>query len=335
MRTVLQKYLVLALVVTLPSTATAAGFLIFEAGGRALGMGGVMTAQANDPSAIFFNPAGIARLEKTNVYLGTSIIFAGSEFAGVDPDPGFGTTGSTGTMVFPPINFYVTHALRPDIGIGLGVFNPFGLGQEWENPETFVGRHITDDVDLKSFYINPTVAWSPNDRLSVGVGLQVVHASVELHQFQQRWNPSLGSFVDVGTLALDGDNSVDFGYNFGALLEVNDDWSIGASFRSQVEVVFEGDADFDQILTGDTAFDNAVAAQFPVDQAAGTEIEFPWIVSAGLAYSGVERWVFEVDVNTVGWSTFDQLPFSFSADPSLNVTRPQNWDTMVSVRSGA
>ncbi|MFQ5512615.1 MAG: OmpP1/FadL family transporter [Candidatus Krumholzibacteriia bacterium] len=335
MRTVFHKFLALVLVAVLPTTAGAAGFLIFEAGGRALGMGGVMTAQADDPSTIFFNPAGIVKLERTNIYAGTSLIFAGSEFAGVDPDPGFGETGSTGTMVFPPSNLYVTHQLKPNVGIGIGVFNPFGLGQEWESPATFSGRHISDDVDLKSFYINPTVAWSPSDRLSLGAGLQLVYATVELHRFLQRWDPNGSGFVNVGTLTLDGNNSLDFGFNLGALFKVNDDWTVGASFRSQVDTEFDGDADFDQILTGDPAFDAAVAAQFPVDQAAGTQIEFPWLVSTGLAYGGVERWTFEVDVNIVGWETFDALPFNFSADPSLNVVRPQDWETKVSVRSGA
>ena len=48
-----------------PAASFAAGFSVFEAGAKALGMGGAFVAQADDPSAIFFNPAGIASLENT------------------------------------------------------------------------------------------------------------------------------------------------------------------------------------------------------------------------------------------------------------------------------
>ena len=45
-----------------PVPARAAGFALFEHGGKGMGFGGAFTAQASDPSAIFHNPAGIAFL---------------------------------------------------------------------------------------------------------------------------------------------------------------------------------------------------------------------------------------------------------------------------------
>ena len=44
----------------LPSLSWGAGFALFEAGNKALGMGGAFTAVADDPSAMFWNPAGMA-----------------------------------------------------------------------------------------------------------------------------------------------------------------------------------------------------------------------------------------------------------------------------------
>lgn len=63
---------------------TAAPFLEIEIGSRALGMGGAFVAVANDATAIYWNPAGIARLSKseatlihTNWLVGTNFDFAG------------------------------------------------------------------------------------------------------------------------------------------------------------------------------------------------------------------------------------------------------------------
>jgi long-chain fatty acid transport protein len=318
----------------LPSTHSyAAGFLIFEAGAKALGMGGALTAQADDPSAIFFNPAGITQLERTNIYAGVSLIFAGSQFAGVDPAPGFGDKQETGTMLFTPINVYLTYSIRPDLAVGIGVFNPFGLGQEWENPQQFSGRYIIDDISFQTFNINPTIAWSPREYFSVGAGLQMVYANLDLHRYLQEWDPNGTGFLDVGTLKLEGDNTLDFGFNLGVRAVPNDRFILGVSFRSTVKLEADGTADFNQVASGDTALDAAVATQFPPDQGVRAEVELPWILSIAGAYTGLDRWVFEVDFNVTGWSVFKELTFQFE-DPSLNTTRIQDYDTKLSIRSG-
>lgn len=329
------KILLVVSILLQPAGGNAAGFLIFEAGAKALGMGGALVAQADDPSAIFFNPAGIAHLEGTNLYGGVSLIFAGTEFAGVDPSPGFGTTGSTGTLLFTPINAYITHMVRPGLAVGVGVFNPFGLGQEWENPTTFSGRYITHDVSLHSFNINPTVAWSPNERFSVGAGVQLLYANVELHQYIQQWDPNGTGLLDVGTVELAGDNGLDFGFNVGVRMVPDDRFILGLSFRSQMKAdINDGTADFNQVPSGNAALDAAVAQQFPPDQSVKAIIDLPWLLSVAAAYTGLDRWVFEIDFNTTGWSEFEQLAFDF-ADSSLNTVRPQDYETKLSIRTGA
>jgi long-chain fatty acid transport protein len=328
--------LVIAITVLLlhPATSLAAGFSIFEAGARALAMGGAMTAQADDPSAIFFNPAGIAHLEGTQLYLGASFIFAGSEFAGADPAPGAGVTEQTGTMFFTPVNAYLTHSISPNVTAGVGIFNPFGLGHDWDNPDVFTGRTIVHEVSLVTWNVNPTVAWNFSEFLSVGIGVQFYYAATELKQYMQQPSPVGPGMIDVGTVTLDGQNEFDYGFNIGARVRPNEHVVLGASFRSAVQLNIDGDANFNQILTGNPAIDAAVAAGFPPDQPGGTEIDLPWLVSLAAAYTGIERWAFEVDVNIFGWSTFDELPLMF-ATRALNTTRPQEYNDKVSIRSGA
>jgi long-chain fatty acid transport protein len=320
--------------VAIPWTCFAAGFSIFEAGAKALGMGGAFTAQADDPSAVFFNTAGIADLDNTQLYLGISTIFTGTSFAGVDPDPGYGTTGETGTMVFPPINAYITHQFKEGLVGGFGIFNAYGLGQVWENEATFSGRHISYDVDLKTFYFNPTVAWRPNEYIAVGGGIQAVYSSVELNKYLQKWDPNgAGGLMDIGTVKLSGNSTLDWGGNLGILLNPNDAWRIGVAYRSNVDANLKGNAEFNRQSTGSPQFDAAVAASFPENQEVETTVKLPWLVSIAGAYTGLEKWVFEVDFNIFGWSQFEELTFEFE-DPSLNTTRLQNYSNTLSIRTG-
>jgi len=328
------RILLLLILLLAPVTSRAAGFLIFEGGAKALGMGGAFTAQADDPSAIFFNPAGLSQVEGVQVYGGFSFIFIGTDFSGVDPDPGFGTTGETGTLLFSPVNVYATWQFNPKFTAGIGLFNLFGLGQDWNDPATFVGRHIATKVDLRSFWINPTIAWQPIEDVSFGFGLDLVYATVDLDRYVQQWDPNGQGFLNVGTAKLEGDNGLDVGWNVGGLYRSPNNVNIGVSFRSQVTTDLEGPAGFVQVPSGDAALDQAVAASFPTDQSVKTTLRLPWIMSLGVAYTGLERWTFEVDFNYVAWSRFNALFFEFNEDPSLNTLRPQNYDDKWSLRTG-
>jgi len=334
MRQWFPRWITLLLVLSVPTGAFGAGFLIFEAGGKALGSGGAFTARADDPSAIFYNPAGIATLEGVQLYGGVSLIFTGSEFAGVDPEPGYGVKEETESLLFTPINVYATWQFKPNLAAGLGIYNPYGLGRDWKNETVFTGRHIAHEVDLKSFYFNPTIAWQPNEYVAGGLGIQLVYSSVDLKRYLEQWDPNGTGWLNVGTLELDGDNTMDFGWNVGILVHPNEKWRLGLTYRSSVKVEYEGDADFTQIPTGNTALDTAVATVFPQSQGATTQIEFPWLASFGVAFTGLERWVFEIDLNWTGWETFDALPFEFQSDPSLNQNRPQNFENKLSIRTG-
>ena len=81
-----------------------AGFSIFEQGSKAMGMAGAFTAQADDPSALFHNAAGLAFQDKRGFQLGfTYITFAEAKFQGADPFPGSDARGEQKKLQqFPP-----------------------------------------------------------------------------------------------------------------------------------------------------------------------------------------------------------------------------------------
>lgn len=311
---------------------SASGFLIYEHGARATGLAGTLTVRGGDPSVLFYNPAGLTGLAGTQLYVGTTLIFPDAKFAGANPFPGFGVVEQYKSAVFFPSNLYLTHQLSEQLFVGLGVFSPFGLTTEWDKPDTYSGRFISQKAELVSFYFNPTIGYAISPQVSVAAGLQLVTASVELN----RHNAAIlnGAALDVAKVELDGSSGLAAGFNAGITVRPTEQLGLAFAFRSQVKNTFEeGDATFTQISTGNAAMDAVIATQIPAAQKVNTEITFPASWSAGINYALSDRLNIEVNVNWTDWSQFDRLDLEFE-DPELNTTIPEDWEDSFSYRFG-
>src|ERR1041384_7890432 len=72
--------------VTLPSDNTAYGttsaeFLLLGAGARGTALGGAYSAIANDASALYYNPAGIALMSRPGILIGTYDYIADTRYS--------------------------------------------------------------------------------------------------------------------------------------------------------------------------------------------------------------------------------------------------------------
>lgn len=318
-----------------PAEGRAAGFAIFEAGARGMGFAGAYTAQASDPSAIFHNAAGLAFLKGKQLYLGGTLISPGSTFTGADPYPGQGRTEKMNVGSIPVPSIYYSHQFSERMVLGLGVHTPFGLKTQWQNPDTFSGRFISTLADLKSFSINPTLAWKGADRLGLGVGLDVRLSKV---QFDRRVpapvNPFTQKVVDIAAVQLTSGWKTSLGFNLGVLAKPTESLSLGAAYRHKVKADYSGSASFSAVPTGNAQLDARVAASLPgVPQAVKTAIEFPAIASAGAAYSFGD-WTVEADVDWYQWSTFGSIFLDFDNN-ALDDVIAENYKDSFQVRVGA
>ena len=115
-----KPYLALAtwiLALTLSETVMAAGFQINEHGAAATARGGAVFATISDPSAVFYNPAGLTRNSGTHLSLGVTGILPSAfyEAPGLPSTRPEGITGDVkqeGVSEWVPLpNFYASHAL--------------------------------------------------------------------------------------------------------------------------------------------------------------------------------------------------------------------------------
>ncbi|HEX7676561.1 MAG TPA: outer membrane protein transport protein, partial [Thermoanaerobaculia bacterium] len=132
--------------------AFGAGFGLYEQGAKATAMGGAFAATADDPSAIFYNVAGIAQQRHATFMAGGTGINFNNSFTG-DPNDAF-TSGSTGRYrdhLFVPPNAYFIMPIGTNLTAGVGVFTPFGLRTNWEDP--WIGRFVSRDANIKTISV--------------------------------------------------------------------------------------------------------------------------------------------------------------------------------------
>ena len=313
--------------------AEAAGYSLFEQGARALGMAGAFTARADDPSAMFFNPAGLAHIEGQALLVSPNAIFYRSEFAGAAPSPGTGVVEETKDKTFFPLALYYARNAGT-VTAGIGMYNSYGLEVEWDSPDTYTGRYISTRSMVRPFFFVPTVAVALNERLRLGAGASLVFSKVELERHIPAFNPFLGQTVDVGTAHLESETDFGAGWNAGIQWQPAGKFHLGATYRSKVTVDYKGRADFTRRDTGDPQFDPIVAATFPPDQGIATSVPFPAQGSLGIAYEPSDSWAFEGDFNWTWWDEFERLEVHFLSTPALDFEAVQDWKGVMNIRVG-
>jgi long-chain fatty acid transport protein len=283
------------------------GFQINEHGAKAMGMGGAFTAQASDPSAIFFNPAGLGFQKGINVLLGTTLIFPSTKFTG--PTPSTKETKME-SQIFYPSNLYATYAMDNGLSFGLGVYSPYGLGTEW--PADWVGNRISVKTDLKSFYINPTVAYRVMDDLAIGVGFSYVISNVEL-SFKSATYSSLAPptpSAKLGNVNLKADGT-GFNFNAGIIYQADKNLKLGVAYRHSTEIDYSGDAKFTDM--------QALTSFFP-GGSGKTTITLPSNLTLGASVNVSPEFVLNSDIQFVGWSSYDSLIVDIAKGPNFPLT---------------
>ncbi|MEW6701949.1 MAG: outer membrane protein transport protein, partial [Bacteroidota bacterium] len=303
----MKKTITLFLVsVMLASSAYAGGFQINEHGARAMAMGGAFTGLANDPSAIYFNPAGIAQLKGTQFYAGATMILPISSFALPKPST---TEYEMKSQVFSPINFYVTQQLSEKFYAGISVNNQYGLGTKWD--PNWIGRYLAVETEVRTFFITPVVAYKFSDNFSLSVGATYAFADVKIARKSPNPNPTQSEpLIDMNGTA------TAFGFTAGLLYKPSSKFQLGLSYRSESKFDFSG-----TVVSNPATFTHPllkVNLPFPYGDIKAP-LTTPQNITFGLAYIPDDRWTATFDFQYIGWSSYNKLEVTFSSyDLDLN-----------------
>ncbi len=323
-----------------------AGFALYEGSARGNALGGILTGTADDPSALFYNPAGITQLPGFQFMTGVTFIAPMTDVTTKNPYTGAEKTKSEESNVWIPPHLYASYQYNDSLWFGLGVYSRFGLGTEFDND--WWGRYNSYNAVIQTLSFNPNIAFKLNDMISLAAGVEIMWMDLKLQQkidatapfvltgngatlkalgYSTTINDPTTNALDVGS-KLTGDS---FGYGFNVALHVKPaDWvSFGVSYRSAVKQHLDGDADFDKpaaLTSGPLA---AATATWFNDTDAEGSITLPDMLFLGVGFKPMDRLLIELGAIWTRWSTYDELTIQYD-DPILpgrsSVTKPKNWD---------
>jgi long-chain fatty acid transport protein len=293
----LKKFLLFALTFPLTfSLCLAGGFQINLQGQKQAGMGHTGVGLLSDATTIHFNPAAMSFLKnKFTITHGNYFIFPRVTY--LEPSPGNytdETVHNTGT----PLAFYVVSKIEKvkGLSVGFGIYNPFGSTQQWS--DNWIGQFLIREINLKTFYAQPTVSYQINEKLGIGAGFIYAFGSFGLRKGipAQDFNEEYGE----GNLTAKAKGT---GFSASVFFTPDSTWSFGLTYKSAVQTSIEG---------GKAEFTVASSLQeyFPATSFS-SGIKLPSMLSFGMGHTK-NKLRLAFDFNYVGWKSYDSLVIDFA-----------------------
>jgi len=312
-----RKWITAAVLTGAAVKASATGFRLPDQDAFATARGEAFAATADNPSAVYYNPAGITQLEGFNFRGGLYGIYLSPTFKSP-------TTGETFDNEKPlhaiPQMFLTYTPKQLPFSFGLGVYAPYGLGSQWPDDSGF--RTVATEASLRYFTVNPVIAWKIVDNFSIAAGPRINYSKVDLRQGLVWPTQSLDEFRFKG-------DGWDLGYNVGALWKVHEKVVLGASFRSETTIDFEGHTD----VHNDAPFPPQKPFLPPISYKSDARGELPFPLSAvfGISFRPTPKWNLEFNADYNGWDRLNTVNIHQESAPvpliPQDVPLVLNWES--------
>jgi len=281
-------------------------------------------AKAYDASTAWSNPAGMVRLNRSEVDGSINGIFPTINFSGANVTGRTTTTpGSQGGNLIQSAatgGTFGVWSYSPDVKFGIAATAPFG--QRVTNPGNFVGRYQSLVSSISDIAFSASVAFKITEQFSIGGGPVI-----------DTFTSRLTQAINTGPLAaLAGDPRADLhgsdvsaGFNIGALYQVTPAFRIGLDYRSRIQHGITGTQSISvPPLTG--VFSPRTAAQLNfLNSGARTKITLPDNVTLGLYYQITPEWAVMSDLQWTDWSVLQSINVTPTTPGVPGSTIKENW----------
>ena len=352
------------------ATASAEGYQVNTLSAKQSGMGHVGTGMKLDAESIHFNPAATAfQRSKFDISVGitgikSDVTYTGpNDYTGAQPIKAY-----SDNKISTPLYAYFNYKPTENLAVGIGFTTPYGSSMRWG--DNWPGAHLIQSINLTAYSIQPTVSYKFWDKLSVGAGLMVSWGKFDLSRSllpvgattntqiatvltaygQGQYAPLFTAAGDraIVSAKLKGSAQAAVGVNVGLMWDINEQWTIGFSYRSKMmmkakkgtaEMTFLS-PEIKQVLEG---VNNQLIAMgekplIPgLDQGTFTaELPLPTNVTGAVSFRPTPKWEFAVDLQWVGWSAYQNLNVSFNEKELLldDINSVKNYKNTLIFRFG-
>jgi len=325
-------------------------------GAKAVAMGGAFVGLADDFSAVFWNPAGIAQFDKKYIgFYGTDIIpsmtYKLEAPTIIGPVTLVDAKSVTEHFLAGMASYY--HPISENLVAGFAVYAPSGLGIEWpgdqlaniSGPPLFPPNpniKWRSKIFLLSF--SPVLAFKLSDQVMFGATLNINYGSFETAQYGgsaeilTNLPPPFPSalYFDLGQQDLDM-TGWGIGATFGLLIKPSEMFSLGVTFRTPTKIPFKGKT----TVAGIPQLAPLVGS---IDATTDVEADVTWPMwlCGGIAVKPIKSLTLTFDAQYTQWSKLQTIEIIFT-DPvwaqlmeiSEGNQLKLEWDSKVQFRFGA
>ena len=345
------NYLVVSILLTCSLFFTHAsfatnGYQLIGIGSYQKGLAGAVTATPGSAMTAITNPAGMARIGKrADFSLEMFMPDRHVDFSSMGGD--YSDSEATQYGV-PALGWSAPVDDGSDVFFGGGIYGTSGLGTDYPLTQLAgAGAFGPDPVyfegysSLQFWQMAPTLAWNVDNKLSLGASLNIDYQSVSLRQAFIA-DTTANGIADTKLVNMDLSRTAQafgFGFTLGALYDINDQVTVGASYKSKQQF---SDMKY-QLSNGDIM---GATTMIPINGCpvatgiatcpAGTyslELDFPELISLGIAYKPIKQLTLSLDIKMIKWSdTLNVMKISGPNGMTLNM--PAGWDDQTIVAVG-
>jgi len=287
-----------ALALTLPVIpAQAAGLWLYENGTPDVGTASAgMASRAQDAGTVFSNPAGMTRLDKSQLMVGIQPIYGDVKFDTEVATFG-GPDGGNAAGLIPAGGVFYAHSVSDKWKLGVSAGSYLGLGVDFD--EDWAGRYYATKVSFMTAALNGAVGYKVNDWLSVGGGLSYVYGQLE----DEAAINNLTDATADGRLKIE-DTDTDYGFNLGVLVEPTRGTRFGLTYISKVDLKY-------QDVPKTSGVGPLLDAALELSGFKGSQVTFDFTLPEQVMFSSYHEFTPKLavmaDLGWQNWSQFGQI----------------------------
>lgn len=311
----------------------------YGTGAKATALGGAFSAMADDPFAVYYNPAGLAGIETKIISAGTLVI---SPDMTVNDYTVTGGAALAKTELLTPVSFSnsTDHLVSPHLGFvlpinekftfGIAAYAPWGMAVEWnDNPSQNPGAYNSFHSYYMREVVTPSLAWKISEKLSVGGGVSIGRSKTG------------NEYVSIGL----GDARVkaalkdefNHSFNLGVMYSPMEKITLGLTWRGRTQTDFQGDLDVQGLGTiadVELGYDHPEQVQWGIRFTPDANRDFSFEIDMVWTNWSINNSQDQVVTPRPGLSAYG-FPAPFTESVSFTESVNRDWNDTTQIRFGA